>query len=209
VCVTDPDGTAWSGYNCNISTPRLKTCSDVTGVTDCASCNAGAIANNVFCQWCTPFALSDNRSLTQGQCVSQTGCALNPNPSCIITVTYVPEPCPDDCSGELAGECRNVTGPAPGSNNPNATFHMVCVCLPTYSGINCGIHDDTVEIAVGLGAAAIVGIVIAIVVVLAAVGGGGYAIAQNMAAAPVAPAMNNPLYVGAGQGGENPLNRVG
>jgi len=152
------------------------------------------------------IALSDNQSLTQGQCVSTTGCNLNPNPSCVITVVYVPEPCPDACSGN--GVCVNQTN-APTAAKPNATYTLVCQCYDKYSGANCAVHDDTVELAAGLGAAAIVGIVIAIVVVLAALGGGGFAIAQNMAAAPVAPAMNNPLYVGAGKGGENPLNRVG
>jgi len=209
VCVTDPDGTVFSGYNCNISTPRLKTCLDLTSVTDCASCNAAAMANAIFCQWCTPFRLSDNRSLTQGQCVATDGCNLNPNPSCTITVQYVPEPCPDQCSQH--GVCVNRSGVRPGTTprpNSTGTWFLECQCYDTYSGVNCANHDVAIELGVGLGAAAVAGIVIAIVVVLAALGGGGYAIASNMAAAPVAPAMNNPLYVGAGKGGENPLNRV-
>jgi hypothetical protein len=211
VCVTDPDGTAWSGYNCNISTPRQKVCGDLTSVTDCASCNAAALANNIFCSWCTPLLLSNNLSLTQGTCRDPTSCNQNVNPSCIITVTYVPEPCPDQCSGNGVCVNQSITPGNSGGNNPNrnATYQLVCQCYDTYSGINCATHDATIELAAGLGAAAIVGIVIAIVVVLAALGGGGFAIAQNMAAGPVAPAMNNPLYVGAGKGGENPLNRVG
>jgi len=211
VCVTDSSGTAYSGYNCNISTPATKTCANLPNtVVDCASCNAASQATGIYCQWCTPQALSDNRSLTIGSCIAASACSLNPDPQCVLTVVYVPQPCPDQCSGH--GVCANVSCKPNGNCNgksPNATYTLVCQCYDTYSGINCGNHDTSVALGIGLGAAAIVGIVIAIVVVIAALGGGGYAIAQNMAAAPVAPAMNNPLYVGAGKGGENPLNRVG
>jgi len=116
-------------------------------------------------------------------------------------VQYIPEPCPDNCAGH--GNCVNQT-----DATTNRTVG-VCVCVDGYTGVNCGdAPADIVPLAAGLGAAAIAGIVIAIVVILAAIGGGGYAVANNMAAAPVAPAINNPLYVGAGTSGENPLRQV-
>jgi hypothetical protein len=91
--------------------------------------------------------------------------------------------------------------------NVTLPWVLECICRDGYTGVNCGAApNNIITIAAGLGAAAIVGIIIAVIVVVAALGGGGFAIAQNMAAAPVAPAMNNPLYVGAGRSGQNPLH---
>jgi hypothetical protein len=199
VCVTDSQNRPlWSGPACNISTPPTLTCEELTGVADCAGCNAAAQARGIFCSWCTPRLLTDNTSLTFGTCVRDVDCTTNLNPSCLILVQYVPEPCPDACSGH--GSCQNTT-------QGNRTVG-VCVCVEGWQGVNCGEGTEVVALAAGLGAAAIAGIVIAIVVVLAALGGGGYAIANNMAAAPIAPAVNNPLYVPGGRSGQNPLAKM-
>jgi hypothetical protein len=85
---------------------------------------------------------------------------------------------------------------------------LTCQCTEGYTGVNCGETLSNLAVYAGIGAAAIVGIIVAIAIVVAALGGGGYAIAQGMAAAPIAPAMNNPLYVGAGRSGTNPLNKA-
>jgi len=169
------------------------------------------------------YPLSNATGLTAGTCIADGTCSLTANPSCLVITTYTPPPCPDACGGH--GSCANVT--RGGSNcggagqqacsgsinqgGQNVTIPpwiLVCQCNDGFNGINCANAITNVPIAVGLGVAAIIGIIIAIAVVIAAVGGGGYAIAQNMATAPVAPAMNNPLYVGAGRQGTNPLHRA-
>jgi len=202
-CVTYSDNTPmYSGAACDVPIPKLVECSGLTGVVDCQDCNAKASAFGIFCTWCTTEPLNSNLSITVGTCSRDVDCRANLNPSCQILVQYVPEPCPDECSGH--GTCQNQTDTA-----TNRTVG-VCICDATYIGVNCGDMEEVIDVplAAGLGAAAIVGIVIAIVVVLAALGGGGYAIANNMAAAPVAPLTNNPLYVGLQTAGDNPLNKV-
>jgi len=64
----------------------------------------------------------------------------------------------------------------------------------------------TTVIGASLGAAAIIGIVIAAVLFAAGIAGGGaYAIAQSSGSATAAGVSNNPLYVGHGAQGTNPL----
>jgi len=59
-----------------------------------------------------------------------------------------------------------------------------------------------------LSTAAIIGIVIAIILVVIGAGAGGaYAYSQAAASGSAAPVANNPLYVGGGNSGTNPLFR--
>jgi hypothetical protein len=218
ICSLGADGTPdWMGVACNISVPKQPSCQQLNAMT-CADCQQGSQAAGIFCTWCTAYALDNSTGLTVGVCVDAAACQLNSNPSCTIILPVVIPPCPDQCSGH--GTCLNQSNtngqkPAVCKQNPNLAacnqtlpYLLTCVCRDGYSGDNCGAAPDSIVIISTLTTAAIIGIIIAIVVVIAAVGGGGFAIAQNMAAAPVSPAMNNPLYVGAGRSGHNPLHKA-
>jgi len=66
-----------------------------------------------------------------------------------------------------------------------------------------------VDVGIGLGIAATIGIVIGVVVFLAVGGGAGYAIYQRFGDSSTSPVQNNPLYRGRGGAGDNPLHRAG
>eukprot|EP01128_Nolandella_sp_AFSM9_P000453 TRINITY_DN10610_c0_g1_i1.p1 TRINITY_DN10610_c0_g1~~TRINITY_DN10610_c0_g1_i1.p1 ORF type:complete len:1236 (+),score=302.66 TRINITY_DN10610_c0_g1_i1:108-3710(+) len=72
--------------------------------------------------------------------------------------------------------------------------------LECYSGLS-----TEVTIAATLGTAAVVGIIVGIVLCLALGGGGIWAVYQRGGISSVNTTMNNPLYAGAGNNGENPL----
>jgi len=65
-----------------------------------------------------------------------------------------------------------------------------------------------VAVAAALSTAAIIGIIVGVVLCVAGVGAGGaYAYSQAAGAGSVAPVANNPIYVGSGAQGTNPLYR--
>jgi len=70
--------------------------------------------------------------------------------------------------------------------------------------------DPAVPLITGvvLSTAAIIGIIIGVVLCVAGVGAGGaYAYSQAAGTGNVAPVMNNPIYSGSGNQGQNPLFR--
>jgi len=207
-CFNGPDGTPdFTGVACNITVEKKRKCTELPA-TDCASCQALAEANGVYCGWCTSgTATGSDISLSDGKCTSDTECTAAGNvslPSCTITAEYIPEPCPDNCTGH--GTCTNETQPlppnAPNGTQPNVTQH--CVCAEGYTGLNCATAPPIAAI-VGLTAGAIAGIVIGVIVFLCISGGGAWAAAKAMGPGSVGPVINNPLYKGDGQKGTNPL----
>jgi len=129
--------------------------------------------------------------------------------ACLITTEFIPEPCPDNCTGH--GDCVNRTLPLPAGSPagtvPNVT--LVCVCDEGYKGVNCGTPPPApVVVAVALTAGAIAGIVIGVAVFLCVGGGGAYAAATFMGTGSAGPVVNNPLYQGEGNKGTNPLYKL-
>jgi hypothetical protein len=73
----------------------------------------------------------------------------------------------------------------------------------------CAAFTVAEVVAIGLGVAAIIGIVVAVVVFVAVSGGAGYALYQNFGDSSLTGVSNNPLYVGKGREGQNPLHKAG
>jgi hypothetical protein len=72
--------------------------------------------------------------------------------------------------------------------------------------VPCTTEFPLVAVSAGIGAAALVGIVIAAVcAAAAAAGGGAYAVVQAQKGGAISGATNNPLYKASGNSGVNPL----
>jgi len=115
-----------------------------------------------------------------------------------------------DCASQI---CNNVTNECDGNAfyNTGGNVTQKCVCLPGFSGSNCGVApiipptNSVVILAAEVSAAALAGIIIAILLCVALAGGGGYAVYNKMGDGGEASINSNPLYKGAGNGGDNPL----
>jgi hypothetical protein len=125
--------------------------------------------------------------------------------ACVIATTYIPEPCPDNCTGH--GSCVNKTLPldpgAPVGATPNTTLY--CQCDKGWEGANCGNGGVILITAAALATGAIVGIVIGVILCVGIAGGSAYAGANAFAHADATAIVNNPLYKKSGNDGENPL----
>jgi hypothetical protein len=130
-------------------------------------------------------------------------------------VAIIPEACPDNCTGIDHGKCVNSTSAegtkAKDSNSANYKSNgTFCICLGSYSGINCGQYppDDIVALVAGISTAAIAGIIVGIVLVLGCVGGGSaYAYTQVYSNEQGMVVENNPIYSDPNQSGVNPIHR--
>jgi len=102
--------------------------------------------------------------------------------------------------------CENAKATGDEDESCLVTFCEEGVCKNRE--VDCGVPPATV-LAGALGTAAIVGIVVgAVLCVACAAGGGAYAYTQAAGASGVAPVANNPIYVGSGSQGTNPLYQV-
>jgi len=125
-----------------------------------------------------------------------TAACLSPISSCgAESVSFVPEPCPDDCSGSKHGVCVNQTCSAIAANNAkpekvngvpaciddsnlvqNDTINgpvkvppsnaSFCLCRKGYKGNNCGGKSSALGKALAISAGVIAAIVICGVIVL-------------------------------------------
>jgi len=210
LCFNGADGTPdFTGVACNISVVKLPKCANLTGVSDCKTCLNAAEQVGIFCGWCTSGTPNTQAALDTGSCQETANCAAPATPlaSCLLTVQYVPEPCPDNCTGH--GKCVNRTvAPVTGSTSNSTNYTLVCVCTNGYKGVNCGTAPPN-AITVGLlTAGAIAGIIVGVAVFLCLGGGGAYAAATFMGSGSVGPVVNNPLYQGEGNKGTNPLYKL-
>jgi len=124
---------------------------------DCNTCIFFAsIFTGYPCVWCVTLDAAG------GYCISPNGsnvtCPVNPtygtpialNSTCTIPAIYVTPPCPDNCSSH--GNCINGT----------------CNCAKGHPGKNCGGGaSGFIAAAAGIGAGAIVGIIIGAIIVIA------------------------------------------
>jgi len=210
---------SFGGHFCNQSITVFvqRTCNDI-GAPTCSLCQEYSSSINLPCVWC-----SNGTNITtinnSGTCSSTNQCPHNNSYfACPFVTNYIPEVCPDQCTGH--GTCVNYTSPdyaaaklAAGTDYAkNASAY--CFCQQGYYGINCGqipvtTTSVTTIVASAIGGAALAGIIVAGVVVFLGVGGGTvYAVAGagGGGAAPVTA--NNPLYKDCAQGGANPLHQV-
>jgi len=140
---------------------------------------------------------NDNNVCTEDRCDNNTGCTST------IKTCDDNNPCTDDQCDPI-NDCRFV----PKVCSTNASC-QIASCDPTNGNCRNLVVACTTELpvlAVTLGAAAVVGIVIAAVVAFAAfAGGGAYAVATKQKQEPQHVLLNNPTYKGAGFSGENVL----
>jgi hypothetical protein len=135
--------------------PPVQYCSNFS--QSCSSCiSLGAPIFGLDCVWCVT-----DPNIVGGFCVDNApgnNCPVVPaygtplgltNGSCSVPPVFIPPPCPDNCSNH--GNCLNGT----------------CNCEKGHPGINCGGGSSfDIAAASGIGAGAIVGIILACLIVL-------------------------------------------
>jgi hypothetical protein len=200
----------YSGQSCNkTDIPTVITCKTIENKTkNCEECLSISTYLKLNCIWC-----ANSKNISQGHCSDYTDCTKdNPLTLCAPPVDYIPEPCPDNCTGN--GNCVNATSNNKDNNKQNNPYNTTtfCLCFKGYSGLNCGQvpnNENIIPIVVGVSAAVIAGIVIAIILGIAFFGGGGafaYAKLSNSGSSFVVA--NNPIFKDPSSSGDNPLNKV-
>jgi len=198
-----------------------------------AGCDDGNMCTNDICdlttgqcRWeNTAAACDDNNLCTIDSCEPATGCKNEPVPldycddqsnctvdrcdpvdGCVNTnVTCIDDnACTIDTCDPFKG-CLNTPKVCP--NNGNAKCKLdFCLNGTCVSRKADGCAVPVVAVAAALSTAAVIGIVIGVVLCVAGVGAGGaYAYSQAAGSGSVAPVANNPIYVGSGAQGTNPL----
>jgi len=187
----------WTTVSCPVSDScTLYTCKPKEGCTRKDKvCND---FNNCTIDTCDPK--------TPNGCVFTNVTCPKPKDSCFYSICDPIEGCailPRDCTKE-GYKAQNCTVPA--CNGTRQCYNQfVCAAPPPTSTESV---PDTVILVTTLTTAAVAGIIIAAVLVAAGVGGGAaVAIAQVAAGGGAVVTASNPLYAGAGMGGDNPLNQ--
>jgi len=119
----------FSGPTCSITVtlPAVATCSNYP---DCDNCTSSApVEAGLNCSWC-----ADSTA-----CVATAVCQNVLTQCNAVAVTFVAEPCPDDCSGSN-GVCVNRTC---------SSYTDAGITPPTISGIPACINDSTQTDTVG------------------------------------------------------------
>jgi len=190
-------------------------CVNFKCVNTAVKCQANDACNLFICkpkEGCTVTKkLCDDKSnCTVDTCDTVKGCVFTN-----VTCTKSTDPCkyvicdpidgcttlPRDCTKEgwVAGNC---TQPA-----CNVTCYNQFVCAAPPPTSSEGLPDKIVLVS-ALTTAAVAGIVIAAVLLAAGLGGGAaVAIAQVAGGGGAVVTASNPVYAGAGIGGDNPLNQ--
>lgn len=202
-CVEDVD----CNDNNDCTTDR---CVNTVCVWEDVVCPAATMCESIECLpsggcTVTPFEedyCDDQNVCTTDVCDPTLGCQHTP-----ITCVTDSDPCTlDECDPFLG--CRYppmICDPPTNEESCDLTYCDEGACA--VREVACA--TDNVAVAAGIGAAAIVGIIVGIVICLAALGGGGaYAYSQAGAVSNVATVANNPIYVGSGSQGTNPLYQV-
>jgi hypothetical protein len=153
---------------------------------------------------------NDKSNCTADRCDPKEGCKFDPVPcppaktKCEYVICDAKQGClvlPKDCrdDGFVPGNC---TVPA---CNETCYNQYICTAPPPTSEET---FPETVVLVSTLTTAAVAGIVIAAVLLAAGLGGGAaVAIVQAAGAGGAVVTASNPLYAGAGIGGDNPLNQ--
>jgi len=206
-----------SGIACNVTDvpiPSL-TCTDIAAKTNsCSQCIETSISLLLSCSWCV-----NGTNSTAGTCTSNGACPSNITYAvCPTIINFIPEVCPDGCSGH--GTCVNASEPGyasalasqQGSITGLKVNSSLCLCVSGFSGLNCGQYpppdNSIIYLAAGIGTGAIVGIVLAAVLIFVGCGGGGAFAYSQLSTGGNAPVIaNNPLFQEQGLKGENPLLR--
>lgn len=179
------------------------------------------------CRWeNTAAACNDNNLCTVDTCDPRSGCSYTPVPADYCNDTNVctndrcdpqlgcvneqiscadDNACTDDTCDPFKG-CLNTPKVCPndGKDKCKLLFCLNGTCTERKQQGGCAV--PVVVAAAALSTAAIIGIIIGVVLCVAGVGAGGaYAYSQAAGSGSVAPVANNPIYVGSGAQGTNPL----
>jgi hypothetical protein len=230
-CVNDTDCFL---DQCQISECQLqgkaKVCNHTVKICPTRTCSSVSCDPGTGCVF-TPFPeefCNDFNECTNDTCVEGVGCT-HTNITCPINTTNLCEiatcvpgfacvrsaklcPRAQVCLGDQTS-C-DFERQSKGECNCTLEFKYLCSiasCNET-SGLceenefPCG-GISTVEVAIGIGVAAIIGIIIALAVCIGLSGGGAYGAYVKYAPEGEAKVENNPIYKGNMRGGENPLAR--
>eukprot|EP01128_Nolandella_sp_AFSM9_P010955 TRINITY_DN766_c0_g1_i3.p1 TRINITY_DN766_c0_g1~~TRINITY_DN766_c0_g1_i3.p1 ORF type:complete len:419 (+),score=86.97 TRINITY_DN766_c0_g1_i3:225-1481(+) len=238
VPVTCKTNTTCFGYACDPASGQCLTELKCEGSPECVvdtDCNDNndctvdvCDPTDHICTW-TPITCADASMCETIACLPQGGCIATPHPEdfcddqnvCTVDVCdpalgcqHSVIPCADDdlCTDDVCDPflgCRFTPKICPNPEDEESCQVSFC------EDGACGFRDVSCpagiapEVVAGIGSAAVVGIIVAIVICLAALGGGGaYAYSQSAATGGVATVANNPIYVGSGSQGTNPLYQV-
>jgi hypothetical protein len=172
---------------------------------------AAACDDNNLCtvDSCDPAAGCKNEPVPLDYCDDQSNCTIDrcdPAQGCVNTnVTCVDDnACTIDTCDPFKG-CLNTPKVCPNSGKAKCKLDF-CLNGTCVSRKADGCAVPVVAVAAALSTAAIIGIIIGVVLCVAGVGAGGaYAYSQAAGSGSVAPVANNPIYVGSGAAGTNPL----
>jgi hypothetical protein len=177
----------WTGEICNVTVKEdEKYCNDFI---NCHSCLTQTL--DLECSWCA--------DVSGGGCVNTDSC-LNRVMSCgAEAVSFIPEPCPDSCSGtngicvnqtcdelhdsgleipiiEGVPVCINTSLNSQEDPENNETIIVTgshtsfCLCYSGYGGANCGHKSDSLGTALAISGAVIAVICVAGVIALIIIG---------------------------------------
>jgi len=192
-CTTD-GGCVWTTINCTAKLPK-----DECSTVECDPINQGCYLKpkniSVLCD--------DNNLCTVDTCDKDVGCVHTPVTDCADK-----DLCTDDICDPLRGcifvpKLCNISG----NSSCKIAFCNETDGNCTFREVACAVPFPTTEVVAGaIGAAALVGIIIAAIICAAGAGAGGaYAYTQAQANGDLAVVNPNPLYQGVGNAGTNPL----
>jgi len=199
MCTTENctvDGScAWQTINCATVVGAGDKCNTVECDPAQRGCYLKPIDVNATCD--------DGNLCTLDACDPQIGCTHTPVTTCVDNDFCTIDTC-DPIRGCLfVPKLCNISGNA----SCKISFCNETDGNCTYRDVACGtVLPEGILIGASLGAAALVGIIIAAIICAAGVGAGGaYAYVQAQGGGPLSETRNNPLYSGTGNEGTNPL----
>jgi len=194
------DGNACTTDVCNTNTQMCEWTNIATSCDDNNACTIDECDVNTGCKHTdVPADYCDDQSVcTTDRCDPVAGC-INQNITCNDD-----NACTDDFCDPFRG-CLSAAKVCPndGKDKCKLFFCLNGTCS-TRKADGCKV--PVVAVAAALSTAAIIGIIIGVVLCVAGVGAGGaFAYSQAAGSGSVAPVANNPIYVGSGAQGTNPL----
>jgi len=185
-------------------------CDTATGLCRWENTAAACDDNNLCTiDTCDPVGGCKNDPVPLDYCDDQSNCTVDrcdPTLGCVNTnVSCVDDnACTNDYCDPFKG-CLNTPKVCPNTGKAKCKLDF-CLNGTCVSRKADGCAVPVVAVAAALSTAAIIGIIIGVVLCVAGVGAGGaYAYSQAAGSGSVAPVANNPIYVGSGAQGTNPL----
>jgi hypothetical protein len=200
------DGNACTDDLCDFATSACKwtsiaaTCND-NNLCTIDECDVAALAGSSPCKY-TPVAADfcdDQSNCTIDRCDAALGC-VNENVTCADE-----NACTDDFCDPWKG-CLHTPKVCQNDGDDKCKIWFCLSGKCEYRNATEGCGANVAIVAATLTTAAIIGIVVGVVLCVAGIGAGGaYAYSQAAGTGSFAPVANNPIYVGSGAQGTNPL----